>query len=131
VLAEGSYRELQKSSSYFKKNQRFSSETSIFNNVIEKNNTDILEKYSINEDSQNPIFIPVTSFVKEIKIINNKDNTDPVKTEETHSIENNSLSVFFKYIFSSEYYFRVLCLFSLCILTQVLLSGTDYWITYW
>ncbi|XP_060852278.1 LOW QUALITY PROTEIN: probable multidrug resistance-associated protein lethal(2)03659 [Rhopalosiphum padi] len=131
VLAEGSYRELQKSSSYFKKNQRFSSETSIFNNVIEKNNTDILEKYSINEDSQNPIFIPVTSFVKEIKIINNKDNTDPVKTEETHSIENNSLSVFLKYIFSSEYYFRVFCLFSLCILTQVLLSGTDYWITYW
>jgi hypothetical protein len=130
VLAEGSYRELQKSSSYFKQNLRFSSETSIFNNVIEKNNTDIVEKYSIHEGSQNSILNPVTSFVKEIKIIN-KDNTDPVKTEESHSIENNSLSVFFKYIFSSEYCFRILCLFSLCILTQVLLSGTDYWINYW
>jgi len=130
-LAEGSYNELQESGSYFTKNLEFSSETSILNNAIEINSTDIVVKYSMDEGFQKQNLNPATLSIKEIKTINKKHTSEPIKTEETHSTENVALSVFFKYIFSGGNYFKVLALISLCILTQVLSSGTDYWITDW
>ncbi|CAH1738396.1 unnamed protein product, partial [Aphis gossypii] len=129
ILAEGSYKQLRESGSYFTKNIEYSSETSILSNVIDKTSADIVVKYSTNEGSQKQNLNPVTSSIKEIKTINKEHTSQPVELVETHSTKNNALGVFFKYIFSGENYFKVLALILFCILTQVLSSGADYWIT--
>ncbi|CAH1738397.1 unnamed protein product [Aphis gossypii] len=131
ILAEGSYKQLRESGSYFTKNIEYSSETSILSNVIDKTSADIVVKYSTNEGSQKQNLNPVTSSIKEIKTINKEHTSQPVELVETHSTKNNALGVFFKYIFSGRNYFKVLALISFCILTQVLSSGADYWITDW
>lgn len=130
-MAEGSYKQLRESGSYFTKDFKYSSETSILNNVIEKTSTDIVVKYSTDEGSQKQNLNPASSSIKEIKTINKQHTSEPVNIEETHSTENVALGVFFKYIFSGGNYFKVLALISSCIITQVLSSGTDYWITDW
>ncbi|XP_060872943.1 probable multidrug resistance-associated protein lethal(2)03659 isoform X2 [Metopolophium dirhodum] len=129
VLAEGSYQELQKSSgSYFTKILGYSTGTPILNIndeiVVGKNNSDSMVKYSTRDSSHESILNPVTSSIKEIKTVN-------VNHTETHSTGNVPFSVYFTYILAGGNYCKVLGLFSVCILTQILSSGADYWITYW
>ncbi|KAE9537850.1 hypothetical protein AGLY_005822 [Aphis glycines] len=128
---KGSYKQLRESGSYFTKNIEYSSETSILSNVIDKTSADIVVKYSMNEDSQQQNLNPVNTSIKQIKTINKEHTSEPVEIVETHSTENVALGVFFKYIFSGGNSFKVLALISFCILTQVLSSGADYWITDW
>jgi len=97
--------------------------------VIKENSTDVVVKYFMDEGSQKQNLNQVTSSIKEIKTIIKEHTSKPVKIVETHSIEYVALGL--SIFFSGENYFKVLALISLCILTQVLSSGTDYWITDW
>ncbi|CAH1738394.1 unnamed protein product, partial [Aphis gossypii] len=130
ILAEGSYKQLRESGSYFTKHLEYSPEAAIFN-VIEKNSADIVVKYCTIEGSQKQNLNPVNTSIKQIKTINKEHTSEPVEIVETHSTENVALGVFFKYIFSGGNSFKVLALILFCILTQVLSSGADYWITDW
>ncbi|XP_015372663.1 PREDICTED: probable multidrug resistance-associated protein lethal(2)03659 [Diuraphis noxia] len=135
VLAEGSYQELQESSSLcFTKIPGYSTETPILNtndeNVFGKNNTNNVVKYSMHDSPHTSILNHVTSSVKEIKTID-VNHTGPVEMVETHSTGNVAFSVYLSYIFAGGHYCKVLSLFSVCILTQVLSSSADYWITHW
>jgi len=124
VLAEGSYQELF----------GYSTETPTLNindeNVAEKNNTDNVVKYYIHDRPHKPILNPVTSSDNEIKTLD-VNHPEPVEIVETHSTGNVAFSVYFTYIFAGGHFCKVLGLFLICILTQVLSSGADYWITYW
>ncbi|XP_022166683.1 probable multidrug resistance-associated protein lethal(2)03659 [Myzus persicae] len=133
VLAEGSYQELEESPNlYFTKIFGYSTKTPILNindeNLVGKNNTK--KKYSMYNNLHESILNPATPSVKKMKTVK-VNHTEPVKILETHSTGNVALGVYFAYIFVGGHYCKVLGLFLVCILTQILSSGADYWITYW
>jgi len=61
----------------------------------------------------------------------NEIETKPVELAETRSSGNVKLNVYLSYIFAGGHYCKALSLLIVCVLTQVLTSGGDYWITYW
>lgn len=89
------------------------------------------KKYSEHDSSQESILNPVTPSVKEIRMITADHTIEPVELVEKRSTGTIALSVYFAYIFSGGYYCRVLGLLLVCLLTQILSFGVDYWITYW
>lgn len=62
---------------------------------------------------------------------NNRPGAQPVQEAETHSYRNVGVNVYLSYIFAGGHHYKILGLIFVCVLTQVLASGGDYWISYW
>lgn len=71
----------------------------------------------------------VASSIEELKM--NEIQSEPIEIAETRSRGNMSLRVYSAYIFAGGHYCKILGLLFVCIITQVLASGEDYWIAYW
>jgi len=133
VTVEGSYQELQSSGLDFTKLLGSSMETVVLtdNNNECKNEKSIIESSKIHSahTAQKLSVSNVTSPVEETEI--NDVHAEPVNMAETRSSGNVGFYIYSSYIFAGGRYCKVLSLLSVCIFTQVLASGSDYWITYW
>lgn len=128
---EGSYQELQSSGLDFTKLLGSPTETAI-STEKECNNTkpsiESSELHSTHTAKKSSVSI-VSSSVKETDI--NDVQPEPFDMAETRSSGNIGFSIYSSYVFAGGHFCKVLCLLSACIFTQILASGSDYWITYW
>jgi len=128
---EGTYQELQNSGLDFTKLLGSPTETAI-STEKECNNTkssvESSESHSAHIAQKSSVSI-VTSYVKETEI--NEVQARPFDMAETRSSGNIGFSIYSSYVFAGGHFCKVLCLLSACIFTQILASGSDFWITYW
>ncbi|XP_016663044.1 probable multidrug resistance-associated protein lethal(2)03659 [Acyrthosiphon pisum] len=130
VVTEGSYKELQTSGLHFTKLLESSTETAVL-----PGNDSKMDKSSNNNIARSISYIrresilSVASSIEEIKF--SEIITEPVEEAETRSSENISSNIYMSYIFAGGHLCKVIGLILVCICTQVLTSGGDYWITYW
>lgn len=71
----------------------------------------------------------IESSIDENKL--NGTQAEPVEVAETRSSGKVSRSVYLSYISAGGNAFKILFLLFICIFTQVLGTGGDYWISYW
>lgn len=71
----------------------------------------------------------VASSVEETKFIGVQE--EPIEVAETRSSGNISLVVYSSYFSAGGSVCKISFLLFMCVFTQVLASGGDYWITYW
>jgi len=130
VVTEGSYKELQTSGLDFTKLLELSTDTTVL-----PGNDSKMDKSSNNNIARSIPYIrqesvlSVTSSIEETKF--SEIITQPGEVAETRSSGNISFNVYMSYIFSGGHLCKVISLILICIYTQVLASGGDYWITYW
>jgi len=130
VVTEGSYKELQTSGLDFTKLLELSTDTTVL-----PGNDSKMDKSSNNNIARSIPYIrqesvlSVTSSIEETKF--SEIITQPGEVAETRSSGNISFNVYMSYIFSGGHLCKVISLILICICTQVLASGGDYWITYW
>lgn len=130
MVTEGSYKELQTSGLDFTKLLESSNETADLPNnkskVDKSSNNNIARPISYTRQDS---ILSVTSSVEETKY--SEIITEPVEVAETRSSGNVSFNVYMSYIFAGGHLCKVISLILVCICTQALASGGDYWITYW
>lgn len=128
ILAQGSYQQLQSSGFDFVKLLGSSDETSV-DSVPEANiaNNGASPILSLRQCSNEKIKKPVE---EEIGLGKSLERPDEEESEQ-HFLGENSSYVYVSYVSAADSTFRVLSMFFMCIVSQVLLTGTDYWITYW
>lgn len=91
------------------------------------------------ENESAPNFSPSTvltryNSLQSIASIDSKQSrvqAEPVEIAETRSFGGISLNVYSSYLAAGGNSFLILFLLFICVLTQVIASGGDYWITYW
>ncbi|XP_027849228.2 ATP-binding cassette sub-family C member 4-like [Aphis gossypii] len=128
VLIEGSYDELQKSDLNFTKMLGSPIETTIVSrNESIKNNTNTNNR-RIGYNRQVSIQ-SVTSSIEEFQF--NEVQEQPVEVSENRTSGSVSKSVYSSYFFASGNSCKIFFFFIICILTQVLVSSGDFWLTYW
>lgn len=127
VLIEGSYDELQKSDLDFTKMLGSPVTTNASHNENIKNNTNTNNR-QIGYNRQVSIQ-SVASSIEESKF--NEVKEQPVEISENRTSGSVSKSVYSSYFFASGNACKILFFFIICILTQVLASGGDFWLTYW
>jgi len=71
----------------------------------------------------------ISSSIDENKL--NETQVAPIEVAETRSSGKVSHSVYLSYISAGGNIFKILFLVFICIFTQVLGTGGDYWISYW
>lgn len=71
----------------------------------------------------------VASSVEETKFV--KVQEEPIEVAETRSSGSISLTVYSSYFSAGGNVCKISFLLFMCVFTQVLASGGDYWITYW
>lgn len=71
----------------------------------------------------------VASSIEEIKF--NEVREQPVEASENRTSGSVSTSVYSSYFFASGKFCKIFFFFTICILTQVLASGADFWLTFW
>jgi len=69
------------------------------------------------------------SSIEETKLLGAQE--EPIEVAETRSSGNISLTVYSSYFSAGGNVCKISFLLFMCIFTQVLASGGDYWITYW
>jgi len=128
---EGSYQELQSSGLDFTKLLGSSMETVVLTDNECKNEKSIIESSEIQSahTAQKLTISNVEPSVEDTKI--NDVQAEPVNMAETRSSGNVGFNIYSSYIFAGGRFCKVLSLLSVCLFTQVLASGSDYWITYW
>lgn len=130
MVTEGSYKELQTSGLDFTKLLESSNETADLpkneSKVDKSSNNNIARSISCTRQES---ILSVTSSVEETKY--SEIITGPVEVAETRSSRNVSFNVYMSYIFAGGHLCKVISLILVCICTQALASGGDYWITYW
>jgi len=131
VTMEGSYQELQSSNLDFTKLLESSSETVVLTDNEYKNEKSIIESSKIHSahTAQKLSVSNAASSIEETEI--SDVHIQPVNMAETCSSGNVGFNIYSSYIFTGGGFCKVLSLLSVCILTQVLASGSDYWINYW
>ncbi|XP_008186888.2 probable multidrug resistance-associated protein lethal(2)03659 [Acyrthosiphon pisum] len=131
VTVEGSYQELQSSGLDFTKLLGSSMETVVLTENECKNEKSTIESSEVHSGhtAQKLSVSNVESPVEETET--NDVHAEPVNMAETRSSGDVGFSIYSSYIFAGGRYCKVLSLLSVCIFTQVLASGSDYWITYW
>jgi len=130
VVAEGSYKELQTSGLDYTKLLELSTETAVLpgnDTKMDKSSHNNIAR-SISYSRQESIF-SVGSSIEETKF--SEIITEPEEVVETRSSGNISFNVYMSYIFAGGHLCKVISLILVCICTQFLASGGDYWITYW
>ncbi|KAL5236136.1 hypothetical protein ACI65C_003546 [Semiaphis heraclei] len=130
VIKEGSYQELQTPGLDFTKLLESSTVTE-----VSHNNESKMDKPS-NDNMARSI-----SYIRQESALSNTSSTEenkfsnitaePVEVAETRSSGNIPFKVYMSYIFAGGHLCKVICLILICIITQVLASSGDYWITYW
>ncbi|KAL4089621.1 hypothetical protein QTP88_024632 [Uroleucon formosanum] len=128
ILAEGSYQELQSSGLDFTKLLRSTEETTPDTEIDNKNVTDKNFEQPSNLSRQGSIK-SVASSVDENKL--NGAKKEPTVVAEIRSSGNVSSSVYLSYVSAGGNTFKILFLLFICIFTQMLGTGGDYWISYW
>lgn len=124
-MVEGSYQELQSSGLDFTKLLGSPTETAVFPTGNEcENEKSIVEIHSAPKSSATNVASSA---------VGNTDNVpdEPINVTETCSSGSAAFDIYSSYIFAGGSYCKVLSLLSVCVLTQILASGSDYWITYW
>lgn len=129
-MAEGSYRELQSSGLDFTKllgssEESPSSPETCNANAMTDDDTESFSVISLNGSTQS-----VSSSVDGIPL-KNGTRAEPVEVAETRSSGNVSRRVYLSYISSGGNVSKISFLMFVCIFTQTLVTGCDYWITYW
>ena len=71
----------------------------------------------------------ISSSIDEIQL--NETQAAPIEVAETRSSGKVSHSVYLSYISAGGNIFKISFLLFICIFTQVLGTGGDYWISYW
>lgn len=131
ILAEGSFSDLQKSALDFTKLLGSSVDTSTVVSDNESSavysSTDALDPRSIL--SRQVSVQSVASSTEETKLIGTQE--EPIEVAETRSSGNISLTVYSSYFSAGGNVCKVSFLLFMCVFTQALASGGDYWITYW
>ncbi|CAH1736130.1 unnamed protein product [Aphis gossypii] len=127
ILAEGSYQELQSSGLDFTKLLKSSEgttdgeidTTNVINNSLEQ----------LSNLSRQSSIKSIASSIDENKL--NGTQAEPVEVAETRSSGKVSHSVYLSYITAGGNAFKISFLLFICIFTQMLSTGGDYWISYW
>jgi len=130
VVTKGSYKDLQTSGLDFIKLLESSTETAVLasngSKMDKSSNNNIARSISyIRQES----VLSVASSIEENKF--SEIITEPVEVAKTRSSGNISFNVYMSYIFAGGHLCKVISLILVCICTQILASGGDYWITYW
>lgn len=136
-MAEGSYRELQRSGFDLRKFLGPSGD----HNESSKPDTESMnsENEITSNNSSNRLQIPSRrgsvqsgcSTTGENGRSPKGDRKGPVEVAETRSSGNVKKTVYFAYIRAGGNVFKISFLTIVCIVTQVLVTGADYWISYW
>ncbi|XP_022166672.1 probable multidrug resistance-associated protein lethal(2)03659 [Myzus persicae] len=131
VTLEGSYQELQSSGLDFTKLLGSSLETVVLTDNECTNEKSTIESSEIHSSNtaQKLSVSNGSSSVKNTEM--NNVHPEPVNMAETRSSGNVGFNIYKSYIFAGGRFCKVLSLLSVCIFTQILASGSDYWITYW
>ncbi|XP_026805619.1 probable multidrug resistance-associated protein lethal(2)03659 isoform X1 [Rhopalosiphum maidis] len=128
ILAEGSYQELQSSGLDFTKLLKSSDETAdseiddtkaTINNSVEQ----------LSSLSRQGSIGSISSSIDDDKL--NETRAEPIEVAETRSFGNVSRSIYLSYISAGGNAFTIAFLLFICIFTQILGTGGDYWISYW
>lgn len=127
ILAEGSYQELQSSDFDFAKLLESSKKTTDESDNGSSNNNESAVHVDVFLGSPQQSDSPSIDDSK----INGVAETKPVEVAETSSSGNVSHEVYFSYISAGGSVIQISCLIFICILTQILGTGGDYWISYW
>lgn len=128
MLKEGSYQELQTSDFDFTKLLGSPMKTEVApdsKHEIEKSGFNNFEKCSGRTTIREISNLGAAPFnIEETK-------TEPVELAETRSTGNVKFNVYLSYVFAGGHYCKIFSLLLMCIVTQILASGGDYWINYW
>ncbi|KAF0720220.1 putative multidrug resistance-associated protein lethal(2)03659 isoform X2, partial [Aphis craccivora] len=127
ILAEGSYQELQSSGLDFTKLLKSSEETT--DGEIDSTNVTNNSLEQLSNLSRQGSIKSIASSIDENKL--NGTQAEPVEVAETRSSGKVSHSVYLSYISAGGNAFKILFLLFICIFTQMLGTGGDYWISYW
>ncbi|XP_026805613.1 probable multidrug resistance-associated protein lethal(2)03659 [Rhopalosiphum maidis] len=128
ILAEGSYQELQSSGLDFTKLLKSSDETAdseiddtkaTINNSVEQ----------LSSLSRQGSIGSISSSIDDDKL--NETRAEPIEVAETRSFGNVSRSIYLSYISAGGNAFTIAFLLFICVFTQILGTGGDYWISYW
>lgn len=126
IIAEGSYHKLQASNLNFTKLLGSSVETTV-NECKDESNTNNLHTNKIyRQQSSNH---STASSIEETKF--SEIQAEPVDVAETRSSGSVSHSVYTTYFSAGGSSFKIFFFFFICIFTQIIASGGDFWITYW
>ncbi|CAI6361191.1 unnamed protein product [Macrosiphum euphorbiae] len=126
VVAEGSYKELQTSGLDYTKLLELSTETAVLpgnDTKMDKSSHNNIAR-SISYSRQESI-LSVGSSIEETKC--REIITEPEEVAETRSSGNISFNVYMSYIFAGGHLCKVISLILMCICTQFLASGGEYW----
>ncbi|VVC32358.1 Hypothetical protein CINCED_3A013682 [Cinara cedri] len=131
ILAEGSYQELQASGLDFTKLLGSSVESTV---VVSDNESNSKYASTHTLDPRNILsrqisIQSVSSSIDDSKL--GGTHEVPVEVAETRSSGDISLTVYSSYFSAGGNVCKISFLLFMCIFTQVLASGGDYWITYW
>ncbi|XP_022162516.1 probable multidrug resistance-associated protein lethal(2)03659 [Myzus persicae] len=128
ILTEGSYQELQSSGLDFTKLLRSSEETTT-DGEIEKINATNKSLEQLSCLSRQESLKSISSSIDENKL--NETQAAPIEVAETRSSGKVSRSIYLSYISAGGNAFKISFLLFICIFTQMLGTGGDYWISYW
>ncbi|XP_060872271.1 probable multidrug resistance-associated protein lethal(2)03659 isoform X2 [Metopolophium dirhodum] len=128
ILAEGSYQELQSSGLDFTKLFKLSEETTT-DTEIESNNVTNKSLEQPSGLSRQESFKSISLSIDENKL--NETQVAPIEVAEIRSTGIVSHSIYSSYISAGGNTFKILFLLFICIFTQMLGTGGDYWISYW
>lgn len=123
MLREGSYRDLRTSNLNFTKSLGSSTETE--NRLLDDDREmekSVLEK-CFRKTSGSSVYNAEETKTSEIE--------HAVESVETRASGNMKFNLYLSYILAGGSRFKLLSLLLVCILTQALASGGDYWITHW
>ncbi|XP_050545467.1 probable multidrug resistance-associated protein lethal(2)03659 isoform X2 [Daktulosphaira vitifoliae] len=131
VLREGSYNDLLNSGLDFT-NLLHASETSVEAEVLTDCKSDSTSRSKNRQNSNLSRQMSVQSVASSVDDSKNKkEEAQPIEVDETRSYGNVSLDIYSSYFSAGGSCLKVTFLLSMCVLTQILASGGDYWITYW
>lgn len=122
MLVEGSYHKLQASNLDFTKLLGSSSEATSKNTSVDS--YDPRKVYNRHVSIQS-----LESYSDEMQF--NNVQVEPVEVAETRIIGSVSSSVYSSYYSAGGSTFKIIFFIFICIFTQILASGGDFWLTYW
>lgn len=130
ILAEGSYQELQASGLDFTKLLGSSIEPT----VVSDNESHSKYESTNNLDPRSILSRQISVQSVASSIDENKHSgvqEEPIEVAEMRSSGDISLTVYSSYFSAGGNVCKITFLLLMCVFTQVLASGGDYWITYW
>lgn len=132
MLMEGTYNEIQASDLDFE--NFLLSSVDISNNAVDDESSD---KNNGNCNVDPKFVVDRQASVRSITSSKNgqsklsDDYQKPTEVAESRSSGNVSFSVYLTYLFAGGRKYKIIFFIFICILTQVLLSSGDLWITFW